>query len=47
MADLDNFKGINDTHGHDIGDEVIRRFAGVLRAIGRESDVAGRIGGRN
>jgi two-component system chemotaxis family response regulator WspR len=45
MADLDLFKRINDTYGHDIGDEVIRQFAGVLRALGRESDLPGRIGG--
>jgi len=45
MADLDFFKRINDTYGHDIGDEVIRRFAGVLRAMGRDSDLPGRIGG--
>jgi two-component system chemotaxis family response regulator WspR len=45
MADLDFFKRINDTSGHDIGDEVIRQFAGVLRAMGRESDLPGRIGG--
>lgn len=45
MADLDLFKRINDTHGHDIGDEVIRQFAGVLRELGRESDLPGRIGG--
>jgi two-component system chemotaxis family response regulator WspR len=45
MADLDFFKRINDTHGHDIGDEVIRQFAGVLRKECRQSDVPGRIGG--
>jgi len=45
MADLDFFKRINDTYGHDIGDEVIRRFAGVLREVGRDSDLPGRIGG--
>jgi two-component system chemotaxis family response regulator WspR len=45
IADLDYFKRINDTYGHDIGDEVIRRFAAVLREVGRESDLPGRIGG--
>jgi two-component system chemotaxis family response regulator WspR len=45
MADLDQFKRINDTYGHDIGDQVIRRFATVLRTVCRESDLPGRIGG--
>ena len=45
MADLDFFKRINDTFGHDIGDEVIRQFAGVLRVVCRQSDFAGRVGG--
>jgi two-component system, chemotaxis family, response regulator WspR len=45
MMDLDFFKRINDTLGHDAGDEVIRQFACVLRAACRQSDVAGRIGG--
>lgn len=45
ITDLDFFKRINDTFGHDIGDEVLRQFASVLRAVCRESDAAGRIGG--
>jgi two-component system chemotaxis family response regulator WspR len=45
MTDLDFFKRINDTFGHDTGDEVLRRFASVLRGACRQSDVAGRIGG--
>jgi len=45
MLDLDFFKRINDTWGHDIGDEVIRQFASVLRAASRQSDSAGRVGG--
>jgi two-component system chemotaxis family response regulator WspR len=45
MADLDLFKRINDTYGHEIGDEVIRQFARVLRTVCRESDFAGRVGG--
>ncbi len=36
---------MNDTHGHAVGDEVLRAFAAVLRATVRESDLAGRWGG--
>jgi len=45
VADLDDFKAVNDRHGHQVGDEVLREFAQVLRATVRESDVAGRWGG--
>jgi diguanylate cyclase (GGDEF)-like protein len=45
LADLDGFKGINDLHGHAVGDDVLREFAAVLRATLRETDVAGRWGG--
>jgi diguanylate cyclase (GGDEF)-like protein len=45
LADLDDFKAINDVHGHAAGDEVLREFAGVLRATVREIDLAGRWGG--
>jgi diguanylate cyclase (GGDEF)-like protein len=45
LADLDEFKDVNDVHGHAIGDEVLRTFADVLRQTVRESDVAGRWGG--
>ncbi len=45
LADLDGFKDVNDEHGHAVGDEVLRVFAGVLRDTVRESDVAGRWGG--
>jgi len=45
LADLDEFKEVNDVHGHAVGDEVLRVVAEVLRETLRESDVAGRWGG--
>jgi diguanylate cyclase (GGDEF)-like protein len=45
LADLDDFKQVNDRHGHAAGDEVLKAFAGALRKTVRESDVAGRWGG--
>jgi diguanylate cyclase (GGDEF)-like protein len=45
LADLDDFKGINDRYGHPVGDEVLKSFAAALRDTVRESDVAGRWGG--
>lgn len=45
FADLDGFKGINDTLGHHVGDVVLRKIAGLISASIRESDVAARYGG--
>jgi len=45
MLDLDNFKKLNDTHGHAAGDEALRSFARAVRANLRTSDVAARYGG--
>jgi diguanylate cyclase (GGDEF)-like protein len=45
MFDLDHFKGINDTYGHALGDEVLRRFAEVARRHLRSSDDLVRLGG--
>lgn len=44
-VDLDFFKKINDTYGHSTGDEVIRQMGALLRAVGRDLDAAGRLGG--
>jgi diguanylate cyclase (GGDEF)-like protein len=45
LLDLDNFKQVNDTHGHEAGDEVIRRLALTLQAGTRGIDLAARVGG--
>ncbi|ADV65768.1 GGDEF domain-containing protein [Deinococcus maricopensis] len=45
LLDLDHFKRVNDTHGHDAGDEVLRVTAQVLREAVRESDRVYRLGG--
>ena len=45
MLDLDHFKIINDTRGHEAGDDALRAMADVLRGAARESDVVGRCGG--
>lgn len=45
MMDLDKFKGINDTFGHSSGDKVIMAFADLLKAVLRQEDAIGRIGG--
>jgi diguanylate cyclase (GGDEF)-like protein len=45
LLDLDRFKQINDTHGHLIGDEVLRHVAETMTGLLREYDLAGRFGG--
>jgi diguanylate cyclase (GGDEF)-like protein len=45
ICDLDHFKRVNDTLGHPAGDDVLRRFADLLRACTREDDAAVRLGG--
>jgi two-component system, cell cycle response regulator len=45
MADLDSFKKVNDTYGHDAGDEVLKRFAETLKVNTRLSNFCGRLGG--
>lgn len=43
--DIDKFKEVNDTFGHDVGDKLLQQFADRLRSSVRENDVLGRIGG--
>ena len=43
--DLDHFKHVNDTHGHDAGDTVLKTFGEILRSNTRSSDISGRTGG--
>ena len=45
MLDIDKFKNLNDTFGHDAGDDAIRRLSKVLREGTRGIDLAARIGG--
>jgi len=45
MIDVDHFKAINDTYGHDAGDAVLRALADCFRQTMRTSDIPGRLGG--
>ncbi len=45
MIDLDHFKKVNDTYGHQTGDVVLERVSELIRAYLRPSDIAGRFGG--
>lgn len=45
IIDMDNFKTINVTLGHHVGDAALQRMASVLRAVFRQTDIVGRLGG--
>jgi len=45
VIDIDNFKRVNDTYGHSVGDQVIKHLADTLRALKSEGDIAARYGG--
>jgi len=45
MIDIDLFKQVNDTYGHDVGDEVIKRLASIMKNSVRDSDMPVRYGG--
>jgi diguanylate cyclase (GGDEF)-like protein len=45
MLDIDRFKTVNDTHGHEAGDLVLTRVGDLLKEVSRESDFMGRYGG--
>ena len=45
MLDIDHFKQVNDTHGHQAGDQVLKELAGLIQATVRHSDLVARYGG--
>ena len=45
MLDLDHFKNVNDTYGHQVGDAVLLQFSHILRRAVRKNDIIARIGG--
>lgn len=45
MLDLDHFKQVNDTHGHEVGDRALQLFSRLLKETRRDGDLAARLGG--
>jgi len=45
LIDIDNFKGVNDTFGHQVGDEVLVQVANIIKSNSREHDIGARWGG--
>ena len=45
VIDIDNFKEVNDTHGHDVGDEILAQFGQLLDGCARITDLTARVGG--
>ena len=45
ILDIDHFKQVNDTYGHQVGDKVIAELGTLIRKIPRKSDISGRLGG--
>lgn len=45
VLDIDNFKNINDTYGHFTGDELLKKYAGIMKGCFRSEDIIGRLGG--
>lgn len=45
IIDFDNFKSVNDKHGHLVGDEILKKFGAILKKNFRVNDILGRVGG--